>query len=175
MGSADRHALPTGRINVDDSITWPLASNVIRRRAVKHTFGMVRKRADGTPKPHQGWDFEATIGTPAYAIADGTVEFVRDRGDYGLQLCVAFELGGKKYWAFYAHLEKVYVQGGDSVSRNDLICKTGESGNAEGMAVADQHLHFEIRTAAEPRSGLQDRVSPFVVFGKCPLTQPIPG
>lgn len=160
---------------MDDSITWPLVNNVIRRRSVNNTFGMVRKRADGTAKPHQGWDFEAVIGTPAYAIADGTVEFVRDRGDYGLQLCVAFEYKGQSLWAFYAHLEKVYVSDGDTVKRNDLICKTGESGNAEGMAVADQHLHFEIRTKAEPRSGLQDRISPVKVFGECPLTQGVPG
>ena len=156
---------------MDASITWPLPFNIIRRRSVNNTFGMVRKRADGTAKPHQGWDFQATVGTPAYAIADGTVEFVRDRGDYGLQLCIAFTLNGQSLWAFYAHLEKVYVEEGASVMRNQLICKTGESGNAEGMAVADQHLHFEIRTAAEPRLSLHDRVSPFVVFGKCPLNQ----
>lgn len=158
-----------------DSITWPLVYNVIRRRVVNNTFGEVRKRADGTAKPHQGWDFEATIGTPAYAIADGTVEFVRDRGDYGLQLCIAFSLEGRSLWAFYAHLEIVYVAEGDTVQLNDLICKTGESGNAEGMAVADQHLHFEIRTKAEPRARLQDRISPFEVFGKCPLTLGVPG
>jgi len=62
------------------------------------------------------------------------VDFVRDRGDYGLQLCIAFQLGGKDYWAFYAHLEKVYVEEGDSVAKNDWVCKTGESGNAEGMS-----------------------------------------
>ena len=52
---------------------------------------------------------------------------------------------------------------------------TGDSGNAQGMPVADQHLHFEIRTAAEPRSGLQDRVSPLVIFGSCPLNLGVSG
>lgn len=160
---------------MDDSITWPLAQNLIRRSSANNTFGWVRKRADGTAKPHQGWDFTAVLGTPAYAIADGTIEFVRDQGDYGLQLSLAFELQGRKLWAFYAHLEKVFVEEGDEIERNDLICKTGESGNAEGMPVADQHLHFEIRTAAYPRLGLQDRISPMEVFGKCPLIQPISG
>lgn len=160
---------------MDPSITWPLASNVIRRRLANHTFGMVRKRSDGTPRPHQGWDFEAVIGTPAYAIADGKVAFVRDHGDYGLQLCIAFSFETKPYWAFYAHLEKVFVEAGQPVERNALVCKTGDSGNAEGMATADQHLHFEIRTALQPRLGLQDRVSPLLVFGQCPLLQPIAG
>lgn len=160
---------------MEDSITWPLVLNVIRRRTENNTFGMVRKRSDGTPRPHQGWDFEASIGTPAYAISNGTVEFIKDKGDYGLQICIAFELKQQKLWAFYAHLEKVFVEEGDEVSWNQLICKTGESGNAKGMALADQHLHFEIRTAAQPRLGLQDRISPFGVFGKCPLKQSIPG
>lgn len=158
-----------------DSITWPLAFNAIRMRSTHNTFGMVRKRLDRTPRPHQGWDFEATIGTPAYAIADGVVEFVRDRGDYGLQLCIAFKFGGKTFYAFYAHLEKVFVNAGDPVKKNDLICKTGESGNAEGMPVSDQHLHFEVRTVPEPRSGLQDRLSPAAIFDKCPLHQGIAG
>ena len=158
-----------------DSITWPLAFNVIRKRAANNTYGWVRKRSDGTSRPHQGWDFEATVGTPAYAIADGVVEFVRDRGDYGLQLCIAFKFGNKALYAFYAHLDRVFVKVGKPVKKNDLICKTGESGNAEGMPVADQHLHFEIRTVAEPRSGLHDRLSPAVIFDKCPLHQGLAG
>ena len=158
-----------------DSITWPLPYNVIRRRSANNTYGEVRKRADGTPRPHQGWDFEATTSTPAYAIADGKVAFIRDRGDYGLQLCIAFTLEEKQYWAFYAHLAKVFVKEHDEVKRNQLICTTGESGNAKGMPVADQHLHFEIRTCAEPRMGLKDRASPLVVFGTCPLKFGVPG
>lgn len=160
---------------MNDSITWPLAFNIIRRQSVSNTFGWVRTRADGTPRPHQGWDFTAPVGTPAYAIADGTVEFQRDGGDYGLQLCLAFELAGQKRYAFYAHLEKVFVAKGAAVKRNDLICKTGQSGNAYGMPVEDQHLHFELRSIASPGLGLKDRLSPLEVFEKCPLQQGITG
>lgn len=156
-------------------ITWPLARNTIRRSMTNHTFGMVRKNADGTARPHQGWDFAAPVGTPAHAVADGTIAFVRDRGDYGLQLALAFKIGTERRWAFYAHLQHVFVKEGDTVKMNDLICKTGESGNAQGMAAADQHLHFEVRTVEQPRLGLQDRVSPLTIFGKCPLTEAIAG
>lgn len=157
------------------SITWPLAHNVIRRQIDNHTFGMVRKSADGTPRAHQGWDFEAKVGTPARAVGAGTVAFVRDKGDYGLQLCIALELDGTKYWAFYAHLDKVLVALGDAVQRGQVICHTGESGNALNMPTNDQHLHFELRTAAAPQLGLLDRVSPIKIFGTCPLTVPIDG
>jgi len=160
---------------MDDSITWPLAYNVIRRRSTHNTFGMVRKRADGTDRPHQGWDFEAVIGTPCFAICDGSVVILRDQGDYGLQLAIEFEFKNQLLYAFYAHLEKVFVSLGTSVKRNDLIAKTGESGNAKGMGKADQHLHFEIRTQLQPRMGLHDRVSPGYVFGNCPLKQGVAG
>lgn len=164
---------------MNESITWPLADNVIRRKSVNNTFGLVRRRADGTAKPHQGWDFAAEIGTSFYAISDGTIRFIRDRGDYGLQLCLQFKYENSDYYAFYAHLSKCYFEPGEKLSiaveKNTLLGKTGESGNAQGMPKDDQHLHFEIRTALAPRLGLQDRVSPIRIFGKCPLQQSISG
>jgi murein DD-endopeptidase MepM/ murein hydrolase activator NlpD len=160
---------------MDDSVTWPLAFNIIRRQSTHNTYGMVRTRSDGTPRPHQGWDFTAPLSTPAFAIAAGTVDDIVDRGDYGLQLTISFSFKDETLYAFYAHLSKVLVEEGASVQKNQLVCYTGESGNAKGMVVADQHLHFEIRTKLKPRLGLHDRVSPFHVFEKCPLNQGIAG
>jgi murein DD-endopeptidase MepM/ murein hydrolase activator NlpD len=82
---------------VESSVVWPLVSNVIRARSMNHTFGMVRKYATGAPKPHQGWNFEPRVGEPVYSIADGEVVFVRDKGDYGLQLCLSFSFGDNTY------------------------------------------------------------------------------
>ena len=156
-------------------IFWPLLHNKIRRGVKNHTFGMVRKYSTGVAKPHQGWDFEATIGTPFYAIGSGQVEFVRSMGDYGLQLCHSFEFNGEKLYAFYAHLERTYVRQGDSVSGNQELGTTGESGNAKGAPKADQHLHFEIRKVVSPRPSLLDRIDPIMVFGICPLQIGIAG
>ena len=160
---------------MDASIVWPLASNVIRAHKVNNTFGMVRKNEDGTPRPHQGWDFSAPPGEPAYAIADGTVRMVKDAGDYGRQLSFEFKLGGKTYFAFYAHLLHIFVTEGQQVTRNQLIAKCGKSGNASNLPASEDHLHFEIRTKQPPSLGLADRVSPLVVFGQCPLNQPVAG
>ncbi|WP_346286145.1 M23 family metallopeptidase [Zoogloea sp.] len=157
------------------TIFWPLQSNIIRQNSVSNTFGMVRKYASGAPKPHQGWDFSATVQTPVFSIAEGSVAFVRDKGDYGLQLCLEFDFDGTTLYAFYAHLYKVHVAEGDSIQANQLVAASGESGNAQGMAVADQHLHFEIRTKAYAGLGLADRLSPAHVFGRCPLHQVIAG
>lgn len=151
------------------TIFWPLMHNKIRRGIKNHTFGMVRKYKTGAAKPHQGWDFEAVIGTPFYSVGSGKVEFVRSAGDYGLQLCHSFEFNGQTYFAFYAHLERAYVKQGDLIMGNQELGTTGESGNAKGAPKPDQHLHFEIRTSATPRPSLLDRIDPILVFGQCPL------
>lgn len=152
------------------TVDWPLEFNKIRRGLENHTFGMVRKHANGTSKPHQGWDFSADIGTAVYAIGAGKVEFVKHKeGDYGTQICHSFEHGGKKYYAFYAHLDTVLVTAGQKVLMGQFIGTSGESGNAKGMAKADRHLHFEIRERAYCGTGLTDRISPLKIFGLCPL------
>jgi murein DD-endopeptidase MepM/ murein hydrolase activator NlpD len=160
-----------------NGIVWPLQSNVIRRNSLSNTFGNVRKNADGTSRPHQGWDFSAKVGTDLYSIGSGEVQFIvdNDAGAYGLQICIAFTFEGQKFFAFYAHLNKVGVSKGEVVESNSWIGMTGESGNAKDMPVADQHLHFEVRTVAHAGLGLPGRVSPLKIFGRCPLQQPIAG
>lgn len=152
------------------NVDWPLMVNAIRRGLRNHTFGMVRKYADGRPKPHQGWDFASLVGTPTFAVADGKVEFVElNRGDYGTQICTSFQFNGMKLFAFYAHLQHVHVWPGQPIRLGELIATTGESGNAKSMPQIDQHLHFEIRLKATAGRGLIDRLDPIEVFKTCPL------
>jgi len=156
---------------------WPLARNVIRRSSKSNTFGPdVRRYPDGKPKAHQGWDFAAPIGTPCRAIGDGVVEVVEERGDYGLrvQLRLTKTIGMyAQLWAFYAHLRDATVKVGDRVTAGQVIGHTGESGNAKGMPVEDQHLHFEVRIEASPGLGCAGRISPREVYGVCPLTEAV--
>jgi murein DD-endopeptidase MepM/ murein hydrolase activator NlpD len=155
-----------------DEIAWPLLSNVIRGKKESNTFGMVRN--NGT-KPHQGWDFAAPVGTPAYAVADGTVESVQAGGDYGHRICIKFNHKGTTYYAFYAHMQSVFKQPGNPVQMNDEIGRTGKSGNASNLPASDDHLHFKIRTQPSPGLGLQGRVSPLKLYKVCPLTIAIAG
>lgn len=163
---------------MSELIVWPLISNVIRRRLVNHTFGNVRRYRDGRPKVHQGWDFEARVGEAARAIAKGKVVFVKDDGDIGLglQVCMSFEFQSTTLYALYAHLQHAFVEMHQPLKPYDFIGACGKSGNARGLTAADDHLHFEIRTMLSPPSlGLKGRLSPLVVFKKCPLYSPIPG
>ena len=154
-------------------VDWPLNSNVIRRGSESNTFGMVRHRADGSPKPHQGWDFLAPIGTPVHAVGAGKVIAVQTGKDYGLTVVQSFMHGDTRYYAAYCHLSASKVKPGDMVTEGQLIALTGDSGNAKGMKGPDLHLHFEVRTEMTPGLGLGGRVSPAKVFGICPLHEAV--
>ena len=161
-------------------IDWPLDRNRIRRGMINHTFGMVRRNADGSRRPHQGWDFEAPAGTPCFAVADGTVEAVRRSGDYGLQVILrfAFDFDGDGdrdlLFAVYCHLSRADVAPGQAVKRGSKLGLTGNTGNAVSMKGVDQHLHFELRDRPQPGRGLAGRFSPLAIFGECPLVMAKP-
>lgn len=152
-------------------VGWPLDSNIIRKNSINNTFGLVRRNADNTVRPHQGWDFYAKAGTPCYAISAGKIEYVENRGSLGLMIVLSIGNTGK--YAAYCHLSYSKVHVGERVTLGQQIGYTGNSGNAAGMQGADEHLHFEIRDKIITGTGLADRISPVEVFGKCPLNNAI--
>ena len=152
---------------------WPLIKNEIRDHSVSNTFGMVRRYPNGALKAHQGWDLSAVVGTPCYAIADGEVAFAGDAGDFGLIVVHSFQFTQYTYYAAYAHLQDASVKKGDAVRKGQLIGHTGKSGNASNLPTPEYHLHFEIRATPLPGLGLGGRVSPYAVYGVCPLNEAI--
>jgi len=155
------------------SIGWPLKHNRIRRGSVSNTFGMVRHGADGKPRAHQGWDFEAPVRTPCFAIADGAVAMTYFSKDYGNVAVLSFQQDDSVLFAAYAHLSAIEAKTGQRVTKGQRIGLTGDTGNAKGMPVPDQHLHFEIRTDPRPGLGLSGRVSPLEIFRQVPLDKAV--
>lgn len=91
--------------------------------------------------PHEGLDIGGTLselGTPIYAIADGTVVVSKSFGStsYGEFLVVKHDNG---YYSAYAHLYKRNVNVGDRVTAGQVIASMGSSGNSTGV-----HLHINI-------------------------------
>jgi len=77
-------------------------------------------------------------GYPVVAAANGTVIAVRNLGSksYGRYIIIDHGGGCK---TIYAHLSKVEVKEGDTVTRGQEIAKAGSTGNSTGP-----HLHFEL-------------------------------
>jgi murein DD-endopeptidase MepM/ murein hydrolase activator NlpD len=136
-------------------------------------FGMVRNAGK---RWHQGWDLYASVGTPAFAIADGMVVWTRDTGgdDFGLQLLMQFNSDGSPgfhstkstRYAFYAHLSAIFVKPNDYVKAKREIALTGISGNAH-KTPKYPHLHFEIRVnpSQHLHKGGDGRIDPAEIFG----------
>jgi murein DD-endopeptidase MepM/ murein hydrolase activator NlpD len=89
---------------------------------------------------HKGTDYPVPVGTAVYAAAEGTVSKAHHgSGNHSFGLYVAIE-HANGYTTIYAHLSQALVHPGDSVTKGQLIGKSGQSGNVTGP-----HLHFEVR------------------------------
>lgn len=123
-------------------------------------FGMTRKRADGSPRAHQGVDLAIDPGFRVYAVDNGVVEYVdNSKTGYGKQICIKLDSG---LFVFYAHLDRIDVKAGQKVKGGQQLGLTGSSGNASGMntIARGSHLHFEVRSVARPGVGLSGRLDP---------------
>lgn len=94
---------------------------------------------------HAGTDFAAELGTPIYAVADGTVEYVgvgKDGRSSNL-IIIRHEVGDTVFWTWYVHMydDGLHVAEGESVSVGQHIADIGNNGNSTGP-----HLHFEVHT-----------------------------
>ena len=105
---------------------------------------------DGGRRRHQGLDIFGPIGTPVYAMADGTVIYSerRPNGGFGIAVSIRHDNG---LVTKYAHLSRLAgLRAGERVVGGQFIGSSGDSGNAQGT---EPHLHFEVwngRTPLEP-------------------------
>jgi murein DD-endopeptidase MepM/ murein hydrolase activator NlpD len=88
-------------------------------------------------RAHLGVDYAAPTGTPARTVGDGTVEFAGWQNGYGNVVIVKHR---SNHTTLYAHLSKVSVRKGQSVSQGQTIGNVGSTGWSTGP-----HLHFEFR------------------------------
>jgi len=90
-------------------------------------------------------DFGASIGTPAYAAASGTVIISKAggwNGGYGSYIVIKHENGTQ---TLYAHLSANNVSTGNWVTKGTRIGSIGNTGKSTGP-----HLHFEVRGGKNP-------------------------
>lgn len=88
-------------------------------------------------RAHQGVDYGAPSGTAVRSVGDGVVDFAGVQNGYGNVIIVQHRNNLK---TVYAHLSRINVRKGESVSQSQHIGAVGATGWATGP-----HLHFEYR------------------------------
>ncbi|MGW3660539.1 M23 family metallopeptidase [Streptomyces sp. NPDC005151] len=100
---------------------------------------------------HSGQDFAVPIGTTVGAAHSGTVVKAGPNGGgdgpaYGNAIVIKH---GNGTYSQYAHLSRIDVRIGQTVSTGEKIALSGNTGNSSGP-----HLHFEIRHTANYGSAI---------------------
>jgi hypothetical protein len=88
---------------------------------------------------HLGIDIAAGEGAPVYAAASGVVTMAAGGYNYGYGNVIQID-HGNGYSTIYAHLSSIGVSVCQSVSAQQWIGASGNTGNSQGA-----HLHFEVR------------------------------
>lgn len=92
---------------------------------------------------HSGIDLAAPVGTAVTAMADGTIAFAGQQGDYGNLVVINHAEGLQTR---YAQLATVTIQTGQTVRRGQTIGTVGTSGRPSSKA---PHLHLEVRSRSQ--------------------------
>jgi murein DD-endopeptidase MepM/ murein hydrolase activator NlpD len=90
-----------------------------------------------TLRAHNGVDYGAPTGTAVRSVGDGTVEFAGVQNGYGNVVILKHR---NNHSTLYAHLSRINVRKGESISQGQNIGAVGATGWATGP-----HLHFEFR------------------------------
>ncbi|TWO79755.1 hypothetical protein CBW56_13520 [Denitratisoma oestradiolicum] len=90
-------------------------------------------------RAHKGVDYGAPVGTRVRATANGSIEFVGNRGGYGKVVILRHQ---GHYSTLYGHLSgfAAGMKVGRHISQGEVIAYTGATGLASGP-----HLHYEFR------------------------------
>jgi murein DD-endopeptidase MepM/ murein hydrolase activator NlpD len=97
---------------------------------------------------HSGIDLAANRGTPVRASGKGKVVFAAySQGGYGNMVKIDHGFG---FFTIYAHLNKIGVEKGSTVTRGQVIGQVGSTGRSTGP-----HLHYEVHRNGKPVNPLK--------------------
>jgi murein DD-endopeptidase MepM/ murein hydrolase activator NlpD len=120
-----------------DSLRRAYLSSPVEFSRVSSGFAMRMHPILNTWRQHHGIDFAAPTGTPVRAVGDGTVEFAGTQSGYGNIVILKHRSNQE---TAYAHLSRIDVKVGQSISQSQTLGAVGSTGWATGP-----HLHFEFR------------------------------
>ncbi len=133
---ADQAVIHAAFATWTDSVLPPLRFSLPARGRLSSPFGL-KRYFNGEPRqPHSGIDIAAPVGTPVTAPADGTVVVT---GDFFFNGRTVFLDHGQGLITMYNHLDRIYVQPGERVTRGQPIGEIGMTGRVTGP-----HLHWTV-------------------------------
>ncbi len=130
-----------GDLLADLPTVWPVGSGVVGR--ITNYFGPEIHPFTGQWYLHKGLDIASyRRGVPIVAAANGkVVERMYDAMGFGNYVVIRHSYG---YSTKYGHLDKVYIEEGDTVTQGQKLGTMGNTGLSTG-----QHLHFEVRIGSQ--------------------------
>ncbi len=129
-----------GDLLADLPTAWPVGSGIGR---ITNYFGPEIHPFTGQWYLHKGIDIASyRRGVSIIAAANGkVVERGYDAMGFGNYVVIRHSYG---YSTKYAHMDKVYVEEGDTVTQGQKLGTMGNTGLSTG-----QHLHFEVRIGSQ--------------------------
>ncbi|MEL6363302.1 MAG: M23 family metallopeptidase [Pseudomonadota bacterium] len=121
----------------------PLGSPLNVRHRLSDDFGPRTDPINGRRAFHEGLDFAAPWGSPVNAPAAGRVVYAAVRSTYGKTVEIDH---GNGFRTRFAHLSKISVRRGDTVTVNQKVGALGSTGRSTGP-----HLHYEVYYKGVPR------------------------
>lgn len=135
--AAQKNGTTVAITNGTGQFTWPVPSS----HTISSSFGYRVHPIFGTTKFHSGIDISASSGTPIVAADSGTVVTAVYSSSYGNYVAISHGNGNS---TLYAHMSKLTVSSGQSVTKGQVIGYVGSTGWSTGP-----HCHFEIRIAGQ--------------------------
>ena len=123
----------SGNLPAVSSGTWTKPTNG------RFTSGFGWRNIGAGNEFHHGIDIANATGTPIVAANGGVVSYASSLSSYGNVIMITHIVDGAVWTTVYAHLSKIQVSVGQSVSKGQQIGLMGSTGRSTGP-----HLHFEI-------------------------------
>lgn len=138
---AFRRALAAGDMgrvvrHLDSLDSSPLVLGKPVDARINSSFGARFHPVHRQMRMHQGVDIAARSGTPIRASSGGRVVFAGALNGYGNTVIVDH---GRDVLTLYAHMNRIRVKPGDTITADQRLGTVGQTGVATGP-----HLHFEV-------------------------------
>ena len=188
------------KINKGDFVypaTGYICDYYLARHGKHHGVDIAALGAQGDKgSPHLGGRYRGKVGTPIYAVADGTVQYIfrhsqgqrqvstnydvtgQGSRSYGNAIAIRHNLDGQVLMSIYAHMGSsqdagsdadgsgISVSLGQSVTKGQQIGTMGRTHNFD----TPTHCHFEMRTGTTLERGGLNCIPPWIIFPKMQCT-----